>query len=230
MSRGHNKENIFLCTQDYKVFINKLKKYSQKFKVDIIAYTIMPNHIHILIHDSNETKSDFMKMINQTYAAYFNKKYGRIGAVFQDRYKCKGIENTKYLQTAFLYVITNPSQAKICQTFDYKWNCYNDIISKNTTIKHDYWKSLFGDISNLKKQILNYETKKFIEETDPIVDYLAQEYLLKELNIKDPHQILLAPKSIKKDVAKNLYNLNISIKKLKKLTGLSLSTLYRTIK
>ena len=49
LSRGNNKNKIFHCQQDYSYFLKVLKRYLDKFQINIFHYCLMPNHIHLLV-------------------------------------------------------------------------------------------------------------------------------------------------------------------------------------
>ena len=76
----------------------------------------MNNHVHIVIKQGKDEISRIMKRINTSYATYYNKKYERVGHVFQDRYKSEAIIGSeRYLLTAIRYIHNNPVKAGICE-------------------------------------------------------------------------------------------------------------------
>jgi len=77
--------------------------------VDIGAYCLMPNHFHILLHEKNEGGiSIFMQKVTTAYTAYFNKKYGRSGSLFEGTFKAKHLDSDEYLKYIFSYIHLNP--------------------------------------------------------------------------------------------------------------------------
>lgn len=56
----------------------------------------MDNHAHLIIKEQEDSISRIMKRIKTSYAQYHNKKYKRVGYVFQDRYKSETIEDERY--------------------------------------------------------------------------------------------------------------------------------------
>jgi len=134
-NRGVAKQKIFLKSQDYKVFLNYLKEAlttakieiimfslrGQSFKaierrpknfkeeVNLIAYCLMPNHFHLLIKQKNKNSMEkFMRSVITRYSSYFNKKYDRVGHVFQGRYKAILLEKDEYLLHLTRYIHINP--------------------------------------------------------------------------------------------------------------------------
>ncbi len=126
MIRGNERRNIFLDDEDRERFINTLQI---KFKVSgakLFAYCLMDNHVHLLIGEGKEDIAKIMKRINVSYAMYFNKKYKRIGHLFQDRFKSEVIEDESHLLEAVRYIHNNPVKAGIAKkASDYQWSSYN---------------------------------------------------------------------------------------------------------
>ena len=92
-------------------FINRNKK-NRKPLVRILADCLMPNHFHLLLEEIKEGgTSKFMQKSGIGYAKYFNKKYSRVGGLFQGRFKAVVIENDIHLQYVLAYInIINPGQ------------------------------------------------------------------------------------------------------------------------
>ena len=103
VDRGINKQNIFLDQQDLKKYREEVKKTKEKYNYEILAYAFMNNHVHFVIYDKNDNMSTAIQSLNVRYSIYFNKKYDRIGHLFENRFKSRVIENEKYLRTVSVY-------------------------------------------------------------------------------------------------------------------------------
>ena len=68
----------------------------------------MSNHVHLLINEKDSSIGDIMKCINVSYAMYFNRKYNRVGHLFQDRFRSEVVENDSYMLSAARYIHNNP--------------------------------------------------------------------------------------------------------------------------
>ncbi len=123
-SRGVNRCLIFNEHSDYLRFQNIIKKFNttEKLKikdtpknrgakqlVDIFCYTLMPNHFHFILKEliSGGTSLFFQKIL-PSYANYFNKKYGRVGALFGQRFKNKLVNTDNYFEHLVGYIWNNP--------------------------------------------------------------------------------------------------------------------------
>lgn len=130
-NRGVEKRAIFLDEQDCSVFLyylrtyllplEELKKMSEQntrllrflpqnlsSEIDLLAFALMPNHIHLQIRQ--HTKDGIVKLMRRlltSYVMYFNKKYKRVGPLFQDKYKGVLIESEPYLLHLSRYIHLN---------------------------------------------------------------------------------------------------------------------------
>lgn len=125
-NRGVAKQPIFIEAADKHHFIKILSRYldpaDQSKKVDgstyrkfdkeieLLCYCLMNNHFHLLIYQSDSTGAitDFVRSVMTGYTMYFNRKYGRVGSLFQGVYKASHITNESYLLHISRYIHLNP--------------------------------------------------------------------------------------------------------------------------
>lgn len=172
-NRGVNKQSIFIDEEDYSVFLNLFKRHlSDKptkdkkgrdypwFAEDIqlLAFCLMPNHFHALVYQSDKkAMTKLFKSINTTYGMYFNKKYKRVGPVFQSRFKASMIISDNYLLHISRYIHLNPKDYK-------KWS-YSSLPYYFGT-RHASWldtdkiSELFGSIKEYQQFLADYENYK----------------------------------------------------------------------
>lgn len=128
-NRGVEKRDIFLDAQDYKTLLSYLKIYlsptnskdntyeSRKLKnfsdsIELLAYCLMPNHYHFLIKQSpSRAIAEFMQALFTKYTIYFNRKFNRVGTLFQDRYKAVLIDTEAHLIYLTKYIHRNPNSS-----------------------------------------------------------------------------------------------------------------------
>ncbi|WP_035294235.1 transposase [Clostridium sp. KNHs214] len=103
---------LFRSSKDKDKFLQILNKYKTIYKVEIYAYCLMDNHVHILVYCKGADISKFMHGVNLSYALYYNKKYNRSGHVFSDRFKSKLIMDEVYLLNCSTYIHNNPKDIK----------------------------------------------------------------------------------------------------------------------
>ena len=143
--RGNGKQIIFEDDSDYKFYLKQLVKYSTENNISICAYCLMENHVHLLIHDSQNNLSVFMQKLGICYAGYFNQKYERVGHLFQDRFQSEIIDNEAYLLEAFRYILNNPVSAGICEVSEYMWSSYRAYGEYDSFVNTDVFVELIGD-------------------------------------------------------------------------------------
>ena len=86
----------------------KILKEGEKL-VDILCYSIMPDHYHLLLRERNENGiSNFIRKCNISIAKYINIKNNRLGPIFESRFKAKHINSNDYLLHLSLYIHLNP--------------------------------------------------------------------------------------------------------------------------
>ena len=106
--RGINKQLIFMEDRDKSKFLQELKLSTEEYLYKIWAHVLMGNHIHLVIYDLIDKMSEAMHKVCLKYAMYFNKKYNRVGHVFQNRFKSICVESEEYLKNLIRYIHRNP--------------------------------------------------------------------------------------------------------------------------
>jgi putative transposase len=131
-SRGVAKQAVFLDDEDFRMFLSFFKRYlsadpvispqrhpypNYASRVELLAYCLMPNHIHLLFYQNDATAiSELMRSLMTSYSMYFNRKYKRVGPVFQSRYLASNIDQESYLEHISRYIHLNP---KAWRTYEY---------------------------------------------------------------------------------------------------------------
>jgi len=85
------------------------RKSEKETLVDILAYGLMSNHIHLLVHERKTGGiSKFMHKLLTAYSMYFNTKYERSGPLFTRPFRSKHIDSDEYFRWVFAYILLNP--------------------------------------------------------------------------------------------------------------------------
>jgi putative transposase len=125
MSRGNDKQPIFLDDGDYERFLELLEKTLGRFKVACLAYCMMGNHYHLLLCPGEVSVSRMMHHLNSSYCAWFNRKHGRVGHLMGGRFTCRHVDSDSYVLTALRYILMNPVTASLATTPDeWRWSSY----------------------------------------------------------------------------------------------------------
>ena len=114
MARGVDGQVIYRVDNDFELFIRLLLIVEQRFEWVIHAYCLMPNHYHLIVETPLPNLPAGMQYLNGVYAQGFNRRYGRVGHLFQARYEARVLEGEAYAGIATRYVLENPVKAGLC--------------------------------------------------------------------------------------------------------------------
>ena len=110
-SRGNARQHIFLHDSDRKKFFDVLADVVERFQWICHAYCLMDNHYHLVIETPEANLSRGMRQLNGVYTQVFHRRHGRVGHLFQGRYKAILVEKESYLLELAKYVVLNPVRA-----------------------------------------------------------------------------------------------------------------------
>ena len=145
-------EDVFFTDEDRSLYLDWLKTYCQRHKVDILAYCLMSNHIHlILVPTTEEGLQNVLKPLHMRYAQRLNRKRGWKGHVWQGRYFSSPLDEA-YLWAALRYVERNPVRAKMVRKAErYPWSsasAHCGLRDDAILTKKKAWVDLFKEIKN----------------------------------------------------------------------------------
>lgn len=123
MLRGVNRDSIFLEDEDFEWFLAALARVKEASGCQVFAYCLLPNHVHLVVRALGEPIGLVVKRLGVRYSGWFNRKYGRVGHLFQDRFRSEPVEDDAYLVTLLRYVWNNPVEAGLAERPDhYRWS------------------------------------------------------------------------------------------------------------
>lgn len=124
-ARGDNKTGIFLDDEDRNRFLKYLGTEIEQQGWVCYAWCLMGNHYHMLIETPEGNLIAGMRRLNGRYTQSFNRRHGRVGHVFQGRYKSILVEKEAYLYELCRYIVLNPVRAgMVMQPEDWSWSSY----------------------------------------------------------------------------------------------------------
>ena len=181
-NRGNNKDVIFQDNQDYAVFLNLLKRHLSPVEttdklgrpyrnlskeVELLAFCLMPNHYHLLIYQhTQEGMTQLLRSVATAYSGYYNKKYQRVGRLFQDAFKASAVYSDTYLEHVSRYIHLNPKDWKTWEWSSLPYYLHHKIAD---WVKHEEISDMFKDGEYLEF-VANYQENK--EMLDEIKDSL----------------------------------------------------------
>lgn len=184
-NRGVAKQPIFVDEQDYKTFLSYLKLYLtlpnlqgetlkvaptkqlKNFSEDLklLTYCLMPNHFHLLVYQKSATGINrFIQALGTRYSMYFNRKYKRVGTIFQGVYKAVLVTSEEQLVYLSKYIHRNPLELLPAGSHlaGYQYSSYGNYLElfNQTWINKNDILDLFSKTNPRN----SYQT--FVEETD----------------------------------------------------------------
>ena len=124
-SRGNERKAIFRDDQDRKIFLDTLADVALRYNWFCHAYCLMDNHYHLLIDTPDGNLSIGMRQLNGLYTQRFNKRHGRVGHLFQGRFKAVLVQKDTHLLEACRYVVLNPVRAgRVQRPEEWIWSSY----------------------------------------------------------------------------------------------------------
>ncbi len=127
IQRGNNRQACFAGEEDIKAYLHWLKELSKKYRIDMHAWVLMTNHVHLLCTPWQENAiSQMMQSIGRLYVRYFNHTYLRSGGtLWEGRFKSCLVQSDRYLLELYRYIELNPVRANMVdEPSDYSWSSY----------------------------------------------------------------------------------------------------------
>lgn len=192
-NRGNAKMNIFRDADDHTFFLFRLKEYlfpewnlrrapSARYErsvfpeesFSLVAYCLMPNHFHLLIGQNTDISiSTLMLRLSGSYGKFFNKKYDRVGSIFQDQFKAVHVESNPQLLHLSSYIHLNPITAGLETSLDtYPYSSYLEYagLRKGTLCKREIILDQFKDSAEYAAFVL--DSRETIERNKEIESLL----------------------------------------------------------
>jgi putative transposase len=124
-ARGDRREDIFIDEADRERFLAVLAEVESDFNWALHAYCLMDNHYHLLIETPDGNLSKGMRQLNGVYTQRFNRRHGRVGHVFQGRFKAILVQKESYLLELARYIVLNPVRARMVRDASrWRWSSY----------------------------------------------------------------------------------------------------------
>jgi REP element-mobilizing transposase RayT len=128
IARGNERKAVFRDDLDREEYLNRLADCHQRFGVSVLAHCLMDNHVHLALERGPVSLSRIMLTLQSSYTQWFNRRHGRVGHLFQGRYKSFLVEKERYLLALLRYIHENPVKAGVVKRpQDFRWSsdrCY----------------------------------------------------------------------------------------------------------
>ena len=134
--RGNQRQIIFRSDADRKYYLERLEQYRRRYDFKVYAYVLMSNHVHMLLETREVPLSRIMQGLQFRYTGYFNRKYNKVGHLFQGRYKAIMCDRDAYLLELVRYLHLNPQRMRSpMQAATYRWSSHGAYLGKDSLVR-----------------------------------------------------------------------------------------------
>lgn len=238
-ARGTGKQLIFEGDEDRWEFLELMRECCRKAGVTVIAWCLMGNHVRLVLADYEDAMSAAMHRLLLTYARRFNKRAGRTGHLFQNRFDRRSLDTDRYLMAAIRYVHANPQEAGIALIERYPWSSfaeylrmYDGVAKKNFSDPSTVLE-LFGSAEGFIDYLL-----KTPDGSDPVIHDMDEtewerrafaDKMAKRLGVPLNELKTVAP-SRRDRIIFALHDGGYTVREVERYTGISKSTVSRIVR
>jgi REP element-mobilizing transposase RayT len=164
MNRGRNREKIIIDDNDTVAFLFAIHNTIDRYGIEVHAFSLMPNHYHLLVRTPLGNLSLAMKHLGSVYTLEFNRRHKRDGTLFRGRFKSQLVKDEAYLQYLFAYIHLNPVNAGLVSRIDglQAWTSYRRLLDKDTEpqwLSATGMQQAFGSAEDMKELTLRLHRK-----------------------------------------------------------------------
>jgi len=169
-NRGNNRQAVFFEADNYLYFLSGVKKYLLPV-AQIVAYGLMPTHYHVLVRIKNQTSEVFktsevsaqvsraMQKFLISYTKAINKRFSRVGALFQGQFQAKPIQTYSHLLNLCVYIHANPvKDGLVALPEDWIYSNYLEWLGQRdgTLIDHGFIQEHFSSPAEYQELVMQY--------------------------------------------------------------------------
>jgi putative transposase len=193
-NRGNNRQAVFFERDNYLYYLRGLKKYVREY-LDILCYCLMPTHYHILarvkpqtqtseVLETSEVSSEVSKAVSLamqkfgiSYTKAINKRFERVGALFQGQFKGKPVRDYNHLRNLCVYIHANPvKDGLVSLPEDWEFSNYLEWMNlrEGTLVNREFINEHFGTSEEYRTLVMEYiksrrlpdEVRKYLQNLE----------------------------------------------------------------
>lgn len=238
-ARGTGKQIIFETDDDRWEFLELMRDCCRDAGVTVVAWCLMSDHVHLVLADYEDAISAAMQRLLLTYARRFNKRTGRSGRLFRDRFERRSLDTDRKVMEAIRSVHADPQEAGIALIERYPWSSFAEYLrAYDNDMTRGFSDSscvleLFGSAEGFIACSLSApdggepalcDMKEMEWER-----YAFAEKLAKGLGVP-LHGVKAAPSARRNIVILGLHDAGFTVRQIERYTGIGKSTVSRIVR
>lgn len=241
-ARGTGKQIIFETDDDRWEFLELMRDCCRDAGVTVVAWCLMSNHVHLVLADYEDAMSAAMQRLLLTYARRFNKRTGRAGCLFRERFERRSLDTDWQVMEAIRSVHANPQKAGMSLIERYPWSSFAEHLRAYDSGAADATRGfsdpscvleLFGSAEGFIAYSLSTpdggepalcDMKETEWELHAFADKLA-----KGLGVS-LHGVKAAPSAQRNSVILGLHDAGFTVRQIERYTGIGKSTVSRIVR
>ncbi len=238
-ARGTGKQIIFETDDDRWEFLELMRDCCRDAGVTVVAWCLMSDYVDLVLSDYEDTMSAAMQRLLLTYARRFNKRTGRSGHLFQNRFDRRSLDSDRYLMAAIRSVHADPQEAGIALIERYPWSSFAEYLRAydNDMTRGFSDPSCVLELFGSAKAFIAYSlsTPDSREPAMPDLEetewerYAFAEKLAKGLGVP-LHGVKAAPSAQRNIVILGLHDAGFTVRQIERYTGIGKSTVSRIVR
>lgn len=238
-ARGTGKQLIFEGDDDRWEFLELMRDCCHEAGVTVVAWCLMGNHVHLVLADYEDKMSSAMHRLLLTYARRFNKRTGRTGHLFQNRFDRRSLDTDRHLMAAIRYVHANPQEAGIALIERYPWSSFAEYLRAydNDATRGFSDPSCVLELFGSAKGFLDYSLS-MPDGSDPVIHDMEEtewerhayaDKMAKRLGVS-LNELKTVPPSRRDGIIFALHDGGYTVREIERYTGISKSTVSRIVR
>lgn len=238
-ARGIGKQLIFETDDDRWEFLELMRECCRDARVTIVAWCLMGDHVDLVLLDYEDEMSAAMQRLLLTYARRFNKRTGRTGHLFRDRFERRSLDTDWQVMEAIRSVHTDPQEVGIALIERYPWSSFAEYLRAYDS---DVTKS-FSDPSTVLELFGSAEgfiaySLETPDGSDPVIHDMEEtewerhafaDKMAKRLGVPLKELKTVAP-SRRDGIIFALHDGGYTVREIERYTGISKSTVSRIVR